>query len=172
MSLTVETGVGVQGADSYASVAAIATYWANRQHNALFADWDAAGTSEREGAAREASGYIDATFATRFRGVRRGYVQGLQWPRSGALDDAGYPLPDLPPELVTATCELAARALSGSLAADVKAGGGIIKRVKADTVEVEFADNGRTTKSYPAVEAMLTALLQPTSEHSFAIAGC
>ena len=171
MSLTVETGAGVQGAESYATVAFINAYWAARTHDSRAATWSAATDAKKEGAAREASTYIDATWGPAFRGKRRGYVQGLEFPRTGANDDAGYPLPDLPPQLQAATAELAGRAVSGPLVADVKAGGGVIKRVKASSVEVEFADNGETAKTDPSVARILGPLLQADAAWHFGIVG-
>ena len=55
-----------------------------------------------DGAIREATSFIDGAYGPYYRGVRRGYVQGLLWPRTGACDDAGYPLPDLIAALRTA----------------------------------------------------------------------
>jgi len=160
MSLTVETGTGVQGAESYATIAYIDAYWAARTHDARSATWTAATTAKKEGAAREATAFIDGVWGPSYRGVRRGYVQGLEHPRTGAQDDAGYDLPDLPPQLPMAVAELAPKALSGPLAPDVKAGGGIIKRVKADNVEVEYEVNRETAKTYPAVARILAPLLR------------
>lgn len=168
MSLTVEDGTGVASAESYATVAFITTFWAARPQNALSATWDAADLAEKEGAAREASAFIDATWGPSFRGERRGWVQGLAWPRSGALDNAGYPLPDLPPELKAATAEFAARALSATLFTEAKAGGGIIKRIKAGETEIEYATNGSVQKTYPAIEAGLTGILNTASAWAFA----
>ena len=110
MTLVVEDGTGVPGADSYAALAGADAYFAARAHLALAATWDAATDANKEGALREASAYLDATYGPHYRGTRRGYVQGLEWPRSGARDDADYPLPALPEVLVRATCELAAGA--------------------------------------------------------------
>lgn len=173
MSLTVEDGSGVAGAESYATVAFIDAYWAGRTHAALYTTWTAVTTTtaKKEGAAREATAYIDATWGLRYRGVRRGYVQGLLFPRTDAFDDAGYPLPDLPAELKRAVAELAPKAIAGSLTPDIKAGGGIINRVKAGSVEVEYAVNQQVEKSYPALERMLAPILTSASGWRFGIAG-
>lgn len=169
MSLSVETGSGISGAESYATTAQIDAYWAARTHNALYTAWSAVTntTAKKEGQAREATAYLDAVYGPSYRGVRRGYVQGLAWPRVGALDDDGYPLPDLPPELVAAVCELAPLAISATLTPAVSAGGGVVKRVKAGSVEVEYADNGSTEKSYPAVARLLAPLLRADGAYYF-----
>lgn len=166
MSIVVETGQGVAGSESYAATATIDAYWAARTHSALYTTWSAISnaTAKKEGAAREASAYLDATFGPFYRGDRRGRVQGLLWPRSNAKDEAGYDLPGLPAEIVAATCELAARALSAPLAADIDLGA----RVKSQTKKVgpiekttEYFDGGTqaTLTSYGAINDMLAPIL-------------
>ncbi len=164
MTLSVESGIGVQGAEAYASIATIGAYWTKRSHMALATTWSAATDAQKEGAAREASTYLDATFGAFYRGARRGRVQGLMWPRSDAKEEAGYDLPGLPSEIVTATCELAARALSAPLASDVDLGA----RVKSQTKKVgpiekttEYFDGGSevTKTSYGMVSLMLAPVL-------------
>lgn len=171
MALTVEDGTGVYGSESYLSVANADTYWGKRTHMSLYTTWNAGTTATKEGALREASAFIDSSWGPRFRGVPRGTVQGLLFPRTDALDDAGYPLPGLPEELKRATAELAARALSATLTPDIKAGGGVLKRVKAGSVEVEYDNNsGRVEKTYPAIERMLSGLLVPAAGWHFGVA--
>jgi len=164
LTLSVESGIGVQGAEAYASIATIGAYWTKRSHMALATTWSAATDAQKEGAAREASTYLDATFGAFYRGARRGRLQGLLWPRSDAKDEAGYDLPGLPSEIVTATCELAARALSAPLASDIDLGA----RVKSQTKKVgpiekttEYFDGGAeaTKTSYGMVSLMLAAVL-------------
>lgn len=118
MTVVAETGAGIPLANAYAAVATITAYWGERQNRAEYTAWTAATTAVKEGAAIEATAYLDATLGPYYRGIRSGYVQGLLFPRTGAKDDAGYPLPDLPPELVAATCELAGRAVTAVLSAD------------------------------------------------------
>ena len=88
-------------------------------------------------------------------------MQGLQWPRTGANDATGYPLPDLPPEIVAAACELAGRAVSAPLAADADSDGVVTReRVKAGPVEAETEFSGATgVKRFGAVGGMLAPVL-------------
>ena len=163
MSLTLETGSGVAGADAYASEAACTTYWSNRPHSTMATSWAAASVTQREGAIREATSYIDAVYGARFRGARAGYVQGLEWPRSDALDDDGFALPALPPQIVAACCELAARAIVSALAPDSETNGQI-KRVRAKVgqleEETEFMDGtATTTPRYGFVDLLLGPVL-------------
>jgi hypothetical protein len=163
MSLITEDGTGVAGSESYCTIAFLDAYWAARPHRTESTTWASATTPNKEGAAREASTYADTTWGDRYRGVRRGYVQGLLFPRTDAKDDAGYPLPDLPAELKNAVAELAPKALAATLNPDVKAGGGVLKRVKAEGVELEWDVNKQTEKTYPAIERLLSGLLVPAS---------
>lgn len=162
MALIVETGSGVQGAESYASVAFIDTYWAARTHDANAAAWAALTTAQKEGSAREATSYLDSVYGSYYKGIRRGYVQGLLWPRDKALDEAGYPLPDLPDDLKRATAELAVRASSSRLSPDA-ARDNLVKRIKKKVgpleTETEYADGASTQTRYGSVEGFLAGLL-------------
>lgn len=158
MTLIVEDGTGVSGAESYASVAVADAYFAARTHLAAYTTWDAASTAFKEGSLREASSFLDATYSAYYRGIRQGRVQGLLWPRTEAKDDAGYDLPVLPSELVSAACELAGRAIASPLAPDLERGG-MIKREKVGPLEVEYMDSAPATTSYGSVNTMLGPIL-------------
>lgn len=162
MTLILEDGTGVSGAESYASVAQITAYWGARLHDANATAWLDADFANQEGAAREASAYLDAVYGPYYKGSRAGYVQGLQWPRTQALDAAGYPLPGKPVEIQNAVCELAVRALSARLAEDDDRGNQIIKeRVKIDVIEeeIQYADGAQRHTSYGHVAGMLEPIL-------------
>jgi hypothetical protein len=160
MALVPETGAGVAGADSYASAATILAYWVKRPHDPLAAIVAAATAVNLDGAAREATAFMDAAWGPFYRGVRRGYVQGLLIPRTGAKDDAGYPLPDLPAEAVAACCELTARALSARLAADIDQSARI-KRENTGPLETEYFENGLSAPvvTYGTVGNLLAPIL-------------
>lgn len=163
MALTVETGDGIPGAESYVSVVDADAYWANLPHDALSATWTAASTSNKEGSLREASAYLDAIYGQRYRGYRSGYIQGLQWPRTDTMDEEGYPLPNLPRELKDATCALAVRALSARLASD-ETNEGSIKSVKEKVgpieVATEYHNGTQLQQKYGFVEGMIGPLLK------------
>ena len=88
--------------------------------------------------------------------------ESLQWPRAGAVDVEGLGIDNdqIPAEIVTATCEAAYREVTtpNSLAPDVAAGGGVASRIKAGSVEVEFANSGTTLPSFPAIDQALASL--------------
>jgi hypothetical protein len=174
MPLVVEDGTGVAGADSYAALTAIDAYWAARPNNPLSAVWAAEEDEEnKNGAAREATAYLDATWGAYYRGARKDYVQGREWPRVGPTicgqvqpltDINGVTLPDLPPQLIAAEAELSARALTAPLATDIDAGA----RVKSKTEKVgpieettDYFDAGETAPktSYGIVHDLLSPIL-------------
>lgn len=162
MALIVEDGSAVPKAESYISVADADAYWAARTHDSQSTVWSALTTPQKEGSLRESTAYLDATYGNDYKGIRRGYVQGLLWPRTGALDEAGYPLPDLPDELKKAAAELAVRASSERLAVD-SARGGLVKRTK-DKVgpleqEIEYVDGATINTSYGSVNGILAGIL-------------
>jgi len=162
MTLTVEDGTGIAGADSYASLVFLIAYWTARPHDPLGVAFLAAAETKQEGAAREATIYMDATFGPSYRGQRRGYVQGRLFPRTGALDDANYPLPDLPDCLAEAQAELAGRAITKRLAKDA-AQGGRVKRVKiAGAGEREFFEGAPAETLYGSVAGILDPVLDGT----------
>lgn len=72
MALVVETGVGLTGADSYASVEAADAYWLSMGGNAA---WTAANTLSKEVALRRASEFVDIQFFTSLN--RKRNTQGL-----------------------------------------------------------------------------------------------
>jgi hypothetical protein len=166
MALVVETGAGISGADSYASVAVIDAYWGNRQHTAFYTAWNAASAEVKEGAAREASEYLDARLATSYRGIRKGYLQGLEWPRSEARDDDDFDLPALPPQLIKATCELASRAVTKPLLPDTALKGVITKKSsKAGpaATSTDYGDGALQTPVHGFVLDMLEPILSIAS---------
>ena len=170
MALKVEDGKGVAGAESYATVAVIDTYWVNRAHSAFAVTWAAADAANKEGAAREATAYIDATYGLRFRGYRAGDIQGLEWPRSQASDDAMHPMTGLPNALVQATCEMAARALSESLAGDLADTGQVKRKVEKMGPMDETTDYSEVpdvTERFRFIERMLAPVMRHPQNWEF-----
>jgi hypothetical protein len=84
--LVVEDGTGVAGADSYFATATADAYWAGRTHDALAAQWAAANQPRKDGAAREATSYLDDTWGSLYRGSVKTTAQGRLWPRVTRID--------------------------------------------------------------------------------------
>lgn len=156
MPLIVETGYIVAGANSYASIADADAYHSDRLNTA----WAAATTAQKTATLLKATAYLDGKYHRRWIGVRIYSQQPLDWPRAIATPEfegifsGGVALPT---EIVNATCELALRALSAPLAADVAPGDRLVRK-KIDVIEKEFAPGDYQT-SYPVVDQILNRLL-------------
>jgi hypothetical protein len=123
-------------------------------------------------AARErASDYIDGTYRSQFTGYKTdGRDQVREWARTGATDREGLSIPsdEIPVEIDNATYEGTKRELAspGALNPDLKPGGGVLKRVKAGSVEVEYDNDGTVSKTFAAIEQALGSLLVVRSRYS------
>jgi hypothetical protein len=183
VALTPETGLGVTGADSYFALTASTAYWTARPHDALGVAWLAASSANQDGAAREATAYLDGVWGALYRGSRKTTTQGLLWPRVSrtvldptvydSLDDFeaaqaetdapiigadGLELAALPIQIVNAAIELAARALTARLAQD-KTDRGWKKLEKVGPITDEWGGPGIPGGSYGFVDDMLRPVL-------------
>lgn len=166
MTLNVETGSGSASSESYAAVADIAAYAVKLGKD--FADSPA---GPAEASARRATARLDAKYRSRFPGCRtNGRNQSLEWPRSGAFDAECNAIAsdEIPQEIIDACCELAIIELAdpGSLSPTVTPGQ-IEKRIKVDTIEIEYA--GASASVYDqrpvptVVDDILSSLLTGSS---------
>lgn len=165
MSLIVETGAIVAGAESYASVADANTYHANRGNAA----WDALDdTDQKEPALRKATDYMLQVYRARWKGYRKSAVQALDWPRVSVylepflVDGTGtypYLVSDtiVPTEVKQACMELALRASAGELVADLTRST-LIERV--GEITVTYDPNSPESARYRAVDAILMPYLE------------
>lgn len=158
-------------ADFYGTLAGALSYHADRGNAA----WAASDDTLRTEALVRASAFIDLTYLARFEGLKAGgRDQALQWPRTGVTDMEGYSVVETTPpvEIINATYEAALRELAtpGSLNPDIKAGGGVVKRVKAGSVEVEYASDATTRATFTRIEDILAPLLGRASPYTGAAA--
>lgn len=113
MSLIVEDGSNVAGAESLASVAYTDTYHSNRGNTA----WAVLATAAKEQALRKATDYMTQAYRTRWAGYRTHSTQSLDWPRSLVeIKDVNYigtyvDQYSVPDEVKKACCELALMSL-------------------------------------------------------------
>lgn len=161
MALTVETGEGLAAADAYVSAADFAV-WVADYYGTTLPESDVV-----ERAIRKATAYVDARYRGRFPGCRRRQRgQALEWPRVDAVDAEGWILPfgEVPAEIVRATCEGAYReALElGTLSPDLDRGGAI-SRLKAGSVEIEYAGTAPATTVFQDIDHAVARLLRPAS---------
>ena len=160
--LVVETGTGASDSESYVSVSDAASYAAARG-----LAFPSSPEAPAEQALRRATTFIDATYRASFPGARtNGRSQALQWPRVDAYDREGEEIAsdEIPAEIVSATIEAAVRELAspGSLSPDIVPGE-ITKRMKAGSVEIEYAvGSGAASEQRPVatvVDDILSGLL-------------
>lgn len=138
MALVVETGYGLTGADSYASVEEADAYWARMGGNAT---WDAATVPQKEVALRRASEFIDINWLAGLTPLNVG--QGLYWP-SDTWEEAHLYL------LRRATVQVAPHAVAGPLVeADA-----VAPLVTQETNKVgEISESRQYANPEPAVSA-------------------
>lgn len=166
MALIVEDGSGLSNAESFISVADADTYFTNRGN----ASWDAISTeAEKEVALRKATDYMEQTYRSRWVGVRVSATQALSWPRLDVEVD-GFPVDGdvVPVEVERACAELALRAHSAALLADVDKTTPQVIREKLDVMEVQYSDNSSAPGyiQYSAVDRMLAPYLPEGSGRS------
>lgn len=145
MALIVESGAGMVDSESYVSVAYADAYCV--AHG--LAAW-AGADAVKEVALRKATQYLDSMYD--FKSERISYTQALAFPR--VLWAWDYPEMN---RLRNACCELAVKALTGALFADVEPQQVI--RVKVGPIErtTKPADNGGQ-KRFAQVDALIACL--------------
>lgn len=161
MSLIVEDGSQVPGAESYASVDDATAYFAGRGKGDTWGDVD-----DQESALRLATDYMEGAYRSRWVGYRVSTTQALSWPRVYVpIPDApsGYgayrayvPINVVPAEVKNACIELALRASTAPLAPDL---GRATHREKVGPIEVEYEQGAAVAQQYRAVDLTLAMYL-------------
>lgn len=139
VTVTVEDGTGVAGANSYASVAQADSYFGNRPRSTA---WTALADDDAKGRYLiHATTILDA--AVRWDGDKVAEDQALQFPR--VIDDENV---ELPVEIVTALYELTLALIGRDLTAEP--GGAGYKRIEVGPIELEtdFANRPATIPSF------------------------
>lgn len=162
MSLIIEDGTGLAGAEAYRSIAEHQAYC---QARGISVDPD---TTVLEQQARKAVAYMTQAYRLRWAGTRVSATQALDWPRylvpkndaPGGVGpwQAYYPASPVPTEVKDAQSELMIRtALLGDLAPDLTRGV-LVETVGQITVEYDPASPQATR--YRAVDMLLAPLLK------------
>ena len=160
MSLIIETGAGLANAESYAAVATADAYHLAR----LNASWALLDTPTKEASLRKATEYMVGQYRERWKGVRAGLVQALDWPRYNVqLDDVGisaiaaYVQSNVVPvEVQNACCVLALKASTGELASDLQR---TVKEKTIGPITTVYADGAPEAVRYRSVDMMLKPYL-------------
>ena len=153
MPLTVEDGTGMAAAQSYISVADADTHFSARGITL----WDTMLDVEKEQALTRATDYLVQVYRTRWMGDRVTATQALDWPREG-VEVGGFDIDEdvVPAEVKRACAEMAFKAASGELAADIER---LTKREKVGPIEVEYSDNVLPYRVYRAIDNLLAPFL-------------
>jgi hypothetical protein len=156
MALTVETGNGVVGADSYVTLASFKTHCDNWGY-----DYSSTPDAMLEQKLRLAADFIDTNF--RFKGVRLTVAQEREFPRSGCTDWSGYDVTGVPSKVAKAQIELAFKAITESLYTDLDRGGQVTSE-SVGPISVSYSDGAPVGKVYRFAESLLKQYLRSTSD--------
>lgn len=160
--LVVEDGSIVANANSYIDYDYAENYHTLRGNSA----WAAGDSTEKQYAIIRATQAIDSIYKGKWKGNPTEYgTQELEWPRLGVTVGSTSIDDDIIPAAIKkAVCEAALRELTSpnSMTPDLERGGEI-KRVKADTVEVEYSDGANATTTFTAIDGLLADLVTGTS---------
>ena len=152
--LIVEDGSIIAGAESYCTVAFADARLGNRG----FTIWTNLTATEKEQALRRATDYMGQSYRASWLGCRVSSLQVLDFPRSGVtVDTFPVSVTIVPLDIQNACAELAIRAASGELDADLSQG--VISETVGE-LSVTYDRNSSRTKKYSAVENLLRPYLQ------------
>jgi hypothetical protein len=155
MSLIVEDGTIVPGAESYISVADASTYHTARGNTA----WAALATDAlREAALRRATDYMRQAYRSRWQGYKVNEDQALDWPRYD-VEVEGYAVDSdiVPTEIKNACAELALRASAADLNPDLTQG---VLSEQVGSIQVTYDKASPQFTRYRAIDAILSPYLK------------
>jgi len=160
MALIVENGSIVEGANSYATLAQIRAYAADR--GVTLSDDDTVLTPY----AILATDYLESK-SDLFVGKQVQTNQPLSWPRQGVIqtDNSYFPTNQIPPALVNAQCQLVIEQVQNGVTLlptiDRFHTGGFVTHEKLGPMETTFSERVGTTVEpiMPAVDSLLKSLM-------------
>jgi hypothetical protein len=171
ITITVETGAVVTGANSFVSLADFKTYHGNRG-NALTSYAD----EVQKAALVKAGDYLNGLS---WRGRKTAQANPMCWPRCddqiyavagfenittsvGVVDADGFIISTstVPAQVVSAQCEAAYLILGGETLQPTLSRGGQLKRKEIDVIKYEWFPGAPPTSRYLGVEALLKGLLR------------
>jgi hypothetical protein len=159
MTLTVENGTGVAGANTYVDLADCRAYALARGVVLSVTD------SVVETQLILAMDYLEALD---YIGAQVSNVQKLSWPRKNILIDPDTPFPsnEIPPNLIAAECQLVIEQFNGvnlQPSYNLTGGAGAILEEKVDVLDTKFSEKIGTTSEpvMPKVIALLRHLVLP-----------
>ena len=104
VTMVVEDGTGISNANSYTDLVFADQYNEDRGRT----DWAALSDDAKSSYLITGTTYLENFKLFPWRGSKKTYAQGLQWPRTGASENHGQPVPDdaVPTQIMEANCEL------------------------------------------------------------------
>ena len=156
MSLIIETGANVAGANSYSTASFATTYLTSIGKGT---DWSSTATLQEASLVR--SCYFMETLD--WIGLKTYSTQPLEWPRRNITDKNGYYISAtcIPLQLKWVQCELAIRFLNGNDPLPDQDTTGNIIREKVDVIEIEYERGGASQVPYqPFVDQLLKPWLK------------
>ena len=152
--LIIETGVGIAGAESYASIDQADARCASLGVVA----WSSPADVDKEIALRKATIFMGQNYRMQWAGRRLLRTQSLDWPRYGVSVD-GFPVltNTVPPEVVAACIDLAVRSAAGEeLLPDLEIGNNQVKRERIGPIDTDYFENNTNARErFVAIDAML-----------------
>lgn len=172
VTLVVEDGTGIEGANSYIPVLFADTYNENRGRSS----WAPLTDEVKSIALIKATEALDALYP--WIGTKSTRIQGLQWPRHSGVDSAGesillidrdgFDIDGVPVAVQNAVAEAAFLLSSGEEIFQDQDPRGKVIRKKTDVLETEYQQDTPATKpaaptTYGALNALLKGLfVQPS----------
>lgn len=163
MTLLVEDGTGVAGANTYADLAFVDGYHLIRGNDA----WGVLDPLIKEQCIHRAMDYLETVFIALWKGYRVFASQPLCWPRSFVpvvdiyfVTQTFYPNNFLPIQLKNVVAELAIRAIDNVLLPDTEQA---VAVEKIEGIEVVYNKYSPKSKKFPLIQRMLSPFLQSSS---------
>lgn len=165
MTLIVETGANITGAESYISVVDADLYFSNRGNST----WAAFTTAQKEQYLRKATDFMLQRYKLYWKGFQKFATQSLDFPRTFVYSipvlygDSNLPYPQLisstivPVEVQRACAELALRSSSAALMPDTKTRQ---KRKTVGPITIEYDIYSPQNPIYKSIDAMLAPYLK------------
>lgn len=153
--------------ESYISVANARTYISNfyGTSHAFYSLSD----TVTEQLLRRSAQFMEGKYENRWRGYRKTYEQALAWPRTSVDDPLRSPLVEelsYPQAILgRAQVEIAIRLNAGTDVNPDLDRGGMVKRERADVLEIEYFEGAPGSFSMPQVDEILSRYLKAGKNH-------
>lgn len=165
MTLIVEDGSIVTGADSYVTVAEATDFIENYlegEYDIASAAFLALSSAQKETTVRRAAYDLNRKYRQHWKGYKVSYAQSMDWPRANVVDEDNYNVPSssIPTVLKRAQIEFARKIASGIDVFSDQPRGGRTKSERVDVIAVEYFPNAPSGMVFEDVDYLLSGLLK------------